>query len=393
MPLAVNGDVTVPNSFTPNTVAASAQVNANHADHAAVDEIILRRRNLLIGGDFTTNPWQRGTTFAAIATAGYSADRWRVDYVTAGAVSVIKTDDAPTIAQAGISTLHCLHIDVTTADASLAATDYFVVGQRIEGLTSAFLGYGQAGATTVTLSFWVKSSLTGIHCVAVRNSAADRSYVAEYNVSAADTWERKTITIPGDTTGTWLATNGIGLNVTWALAAGTDFHGTADEWQAGDFVATDNQVNLLADVAYNFKLALVQLNVGDEAAPFDVVPFDNILQQCERYFQKSFALGTTPAQNVGTTTGEHVFPATVAGANPNFSPAFPLRTRMRGTPAMTCFNPSAANAQVRNISDGADCSSTALGCTDATANIVATGNAGCTVGDLLGFHWTASAEL
>jgi hypothetical protein len=392
MPRAVDGTCSVPNTFSPHTVAVSSQVNANHTDHATVAETFWG--NLLIGGDFTTNPWQRGTTFTSFAS-GYAADRWRVDYVTTAVFDVLKTADAPTIAQAGIYTAHCLHIDVTTADAAIAAGDVCILSQSVEGLNAAVLGFGQAGARSATLSFWVKSSKTGVHCVALRNAALDRSYVAEYTVSAADTWERKTVTIAGDTSGTWLATNGVGLSVVWALAAGTDFQATAGAWGAGNLVATANQVNVLDDAANNFKIALAQLEVGTQARPFDARPADEVLRRCQRYYAKSFNLATAPVQNAGVNTGEEVFGALVAAATFNFSPTVKLPVTMRAAPTVTLYNPAAANAEVRDRTANADCTASAAATVvnERGFRINCTANAATAVGNVLAVHWAAAAEL
>lgn len=229
----------------------------------------IAHRNRIIGGDFTVNPWCRGTTFAAIATGAYSADRFRVDFVTSAVVTAQKTADAPTADEAGGYTAHCLDIDVTTADSSIASTDFFTVSQRIEGLNSAWFGFGQSGQRYVTLSFWVKSTKTGTFCASLRNSATNRAYVKEYTVSASNTWEKKTLTFPVDTGGTWLYDTGIGLTVSWALAAGSNFQTAADAWAAGNYVATSSQVNALDSTSNNFKLALVQLEPGRSSGAFE----------------------------------------------------------------------------------------------------------------------------
>jgi hypothetical protein len=244
-------------------------------------------KNKIIGGDFTTNPWQRGTSFAALATGVYSADRFRVDHVTSAVVSVLKTADAPTASQAGLFTQHCLHIDVTTADATIAASDIFVIRQYVEGLNAAYFGFGQAGSRSVTLSFWVKAAKTGIHCVSFTNSVPDRNYISEYTINAADTWEYKTITIPVDTSGTWLYDSGIGLRINFALAMGTNFQGAANTWQSGNFFATSNQVNELDSTANNFKIALVQLEAGSTATAFETRSYGTELDLCQRYYEKS----------------------------------------------------------------------------------------------------------
>jgi len=243
-------------------------------------------RNKIIGGDFTTNPWQRGTTFTAPVTVTYVADRWQLSYVCDGVVNILKTADAPTVAQAGVFTQHCLHVDVTTADATIAAAQYYLVTQKIEGLNAASFGFGQAGTRYVTLSFWHKHTKTGTYCVSLANSAADRCYIAEYTQDVTDTWEQATVTLAVDTSGTWLYDTGVGLRIYFSVAMGSNFHTTANTWTAGNLYATSNQVNALDSTANNFKIALVQLEAGSVATPFETRPYGTELALCQRYYYR-----------------------------------------------------------------------------------------------------------
>lgn len=242
-------------------------------------------RNKIIGGDFTVNPWQRGTSFTSTASGAYTADRFVMGNTTTAVVNMLKTADAPTVAQASVYTQHCLHIDVTTADTSIATGDQFNIQQKLEGYTAASFGFGQAGTRYLTLSFWVKSTKTGTFCVAFRNGAANRSYVAEYSVSASNTWQLKVITIPVDTTGTWSYDSSEGLSIVWTLACGATYQTTASSWNAGNFIATANQVNALDSTANDFKLALVQLEAGTVASAFEHRPYAIELALCQRYYQ------------------------------------------------------------------------------------------------------------
>jgi hypothetical protein len=241
-------------------------------------------RNKIIGGDFSTNPWQRGTAFAAVASGTYTADRWAIQHVMDGVVSIFKANDGPLVSQVGQFT-QCFHIDVTTADTSIAAGQYLVARHSIEGLNATNFGFGQSGTRYATLSFWHKHTKTGIHCVAFQNSANNRSYVAEYVQDVSDTWEMAQITIPVDTTGTWLYDNGIGLTLYFAMACGSTFQTTANTWTAGNFFTTANQVNGLDNVNNNFKIALVQLELGEVATPFESSSVGQVLFLCQRYYE------------------------------------------------------------------------------------------------------------
>jgi hypothetical protein len=239
-------------------------------------------RNRIINGDMRIS--QRGTSLAAIATGTYLLDRWV--WIQSGAMvcTVSQSTDVP-----NDTFQNSYRVDVTTADTSIATGDVALVQQRIEGYnTRDLIG------TIFTLSFWVKSPKTGIHCVSLKNQGTgspvvpDRSYVVEYTVTTANTWEYKTITINGGliTTGTWDWTNGIGLSIDFALAAGTTFQTTAGSWQTGNFVATANQVNVMDNTANDFFLTGVQLEPGSVATPFERRSYGQELALCQRYYWK-----------------------------------------------------------------------------------------------------------
>jgi hypothetical protein len=172
---------------------------------------------------------------------------------------------------------------VTTADASLAAGDLYAISTRLEGLNTGFLGFGQTGAQSITVSFWAKHTKTGIHSILIKNGANNRSYAAEYTINTTDTWEFKTITIAGDTTGTWVNDTTNSLKVIFLLAAGTTFTTTAGSWGAGNFFGSSNQVNNLDNTSNNFKIALLQAEVGTIATPFETLPYDIVLKRARRY--------------------------------------------------------------------------------------------------------------
>lgn len=275
-------------------------------------------KNKIIGGDFSTNPWQRGVTFGAVADNTYTADRWVYKKSTdSGIVSILKTQDAPTASQAGIFTQHCLDVDVTAADISIATGEYSYIEQRIEGINSMSLGFGQAGARFVSLSFWHKHTKTGSYSVSLSNSASNRSYVAAYTQDASNVWEKSEITIPVDTSGTWLYDNGIGLRVRFCIASGSTFQTTSGSWVAGDFLATSAQVNGLDNVNNNFKIALVQLEYGN-ASMFEARSIGQEISLSKRYFDIVYYFLKSDQSN-GTTFGAGYNYAVVKRSSPTLT--------------------------------------------------------------------------
>ena len=344
--------------------------------------------NLLYNGNF--NIWQRGTTFTGIANA-YGADRWAWRNVGAGVVDMLRSTDVPN----GLSVYSC-QIDVTTADAALAVTDFYGLEYRIEGLDAIPLGFGTATAQSVAISFWVKSAKTGIHSVALQNSAVNRSYVAEYTVDVADTWEKKTVVIAGDTSGTWLKTNGIGVAVIFALAAGTNFTGAAGAWAAADNKASTNQVNVMDNAANNFRISQVQLEIGTSAGAFSPRQFTDEYRLCKRYYQKTFPLDVTPATGTGQE-GSLSYRTIIAGVN-SYQFQLDFDTEMRDDPSggTTYYNPVNANTNWHNLTLALDSGATAAPATASNAKRIYISNPQVAGDALLNFqavHATFEIEL
>lgn len=247
----------------------------------------------------------------------------------------------------------------------------------------------------ITVSFWVMSPKTGTHCIALRNSGADRSYVAEYTVNAANTWEYKQLTIVASpSAGTWNYTTGIGVELFFTLACGSTFQTTANVWQTGNFIGTSNQVNCMDSTSNVFRFTGVKLELGPTATPFAVVSFEEEYLRCQRYFQKSMNYGTAPAQNLGNNTGEFVFTCPVGPSTIFNSLSVPLGVPMRAGVTVTYYNPNAANAQVRNRNTGTDCTGTiAYNATEKGFTIQAANPAGGAVSHTMAVHWSVGAEL
>jgi hypothetical protein len=199
------------------------------------------------------------------------------------------------------------YLGVTSSSAySVLTGDTFAIAQYIEGFNIADLAYGTASAATVTLSFQVYSSLTGTFGGALVNGAQNRSYPFTYTISTANTWESKSITIVGDTTGTWTTDNSAGLGIRFGLGSGATYTGTAGAWAAGNFLSATGATSVVGTSGATFYITGVQLEKGSTATSFDYRPYGTELQLCRRYFEKSFDIGTAVAQNSGTYNGTAV---------------------------------------------------------------------------------------
>jgi len=237
------------------------------------------------------------------------------------------------------------YLGITSSSAySVSSSDYFTIQHNIEGLNVSDLGWGAAGAQTVTLSFWVRSSLTGTFGGALSNSAFNRSYPFSFTISAANTWEQKSVTIAGDTSGTWLTTNGVGIRLFFGLGVGSTVSTTAGAWAAGNYYAPTGATSVVGTNGATFYITGVQLERGSTATSFDFRDYGRELILCQRYYWKTFPIATAPAQNVGRV-GSII--GTLVGGVLNATADFPVV--MRATPTITTFNPSAANT---NFSSG-----------------------------------------
>ena len=315
-------------SATANMVT-DASGNVSFGGTAAMSSSFLRNR--IINGDMRV--FQRGAV--ATTNAVYSVDRWALGFTSTGTTQLSQSQVFPT----GFT--DSLIFDVGTADTSIAASEFAFMFQHIEGNNISDLSWGGANAKSVTLSFWVYTTTIGTFCVTLRNAPATLSYIAEYTVSVANTWEYKTVTVPGPTTGTWATNNATGLIVGFTVAVGTTFQTTANAWNAGNFLGTSNQVNLLASSANEFRVTGVQLEVGTVATPFERQIYSNQLAQCQRYYGKTFLSGTAPAQNIGVTASLFACSYTV---NQPIAVNWKYPATMRTAPTITTYSPDNASA-------------------------------------------------
>lgn len=237
-------------------------------------------RNRIINGDMRIDQRNNGASVTANSSAApYCPDRFNVNVGgSTAAYSCQQVTDSP------VGFVNSLKLTVTTA-ATLSASQFTFARQIIEGYNIADLSWGTASASSVAISFWVKSSLTGTFAVACINSAEDRSYPATFVINSANTWEYKTIIVPGDTSGTWLTNNSNGIRLAFDLGAGSNYNGTANTWQAGWKQRTSGCVSFSQTSGATFYITGVQLEAGSVATPFERRPYGTELALCQRYYE------------------------------------------------------------------------------------------------------------
>jgi len=241
-------------------------------------------KNLLMNGAQVIS--QRGSSAltASASADAFITDRFRISNYSGATFTGQQVADAPTDFE------YSCKVTTTGTDTSLSASQYQRFITAIEGYNMNHLNYGSSGAKTCTLSFHVKSSLTGAFYVFGFNAAANRSIVVGYTIDAANTWEKKTLTIAGDTSGSWNTTNGAGMYFGWSLGSGTNFHTTTtDAFQAGFKMAKSDQVNVAGTSSATWQMTGCQLEINDNATDFEH-EFNVITQsKCERYYKKTGA--------------------------------------------------------------------------------------------------------
>ena len=276
-------------------------------------------RNRVTNGSMRIDQRYGGQLVNPITASGYSIDQWIIAIAGTYSVRTQGNLNSTTPPVGFTSYFGVQNNNVATP----TGTDNLHIQHRVEGHNMSDFSWGTTNAKTVTLSFWVQSSLVGTYGGCLRNSANDRSYVYEYRINEANTWEYKTITIPGDTTGTWLTANNVGIRIIWGLSAGPSSQGTANQWSASNFTNSTNGSNWAATANARFYLTGVQLEVGSRATEFERINYGAELRLCQRYL--------------------HVYPvSTIYAANryPNVSlssgtqvPTFLFPVEMRATPS------------------------------------------------------------
>ena len=273
-------------------------------------------KNKLINGSMTVDQRNAGASVSTAAGGSvYTLDRWLAVY-SANSKFTIQQNAGSVTAPAGFPN----YLGITSSSAySVGSTDYFAISQRIEGFNTADLAWGTASAKTVTLSFQVYSSLTGTFGGSIVNSAGTRSYPFTYTISSANTWTSISVTIAGDTSGTWVgATNGVGMIVYLGIGVGSTFSGTAGSWSANNYFSATGATSVVGTNGATFYITGCQLERGSSATGFEYVNYQTSLANCQRYYQ-TIAGYLTPSNYasgaVATRSGGLTYPVTMR-ANP-----------------------------------------------------------------------------
>jgi hypothetical protein len=280
-------------------------------------------KNRIINGAMVIDQRNAGASVTP-ANNQYLVDRWQA---AANVASKFSVQQSTTTATGFVNSM----LATSLSAYSIGAAELCALRQSIEGLNVGDLGWGTANAQTVTVSFWVRSSLTGTFGGSIMNGAADRSYPFTYTISTANTFEYKTVTIAGDTSGTWLKTNGIGLSILFGLGVGTSFSGTAGAWAGASYYGATGATSVVGTNGATFYITGVQLEKGSTATSFDYRSIGTELMLCQRYYQARASTTTTPLSNTATFDTRLYF-------------AF--KTSMRASPTVTATQVAGGGTQV-----------------------------------------------
>ena len=342
-------------------------------------------KNRIINGGMVID--QRNAGASVTPNNTYTLDRWAAYQSVASKYSLQQNAGAVT-PPVGFSN----YLGITSLSAySILTSDYYMLRQQIEGLNIADLAWGTASAVAVTLSFKVYSSLTGTFGGSLANNAQNRNYPFTYSIPVANTWTTISVTIAGDTTGTWLTTNGCGLQLNFGLGVGATYSGTAGSWNTGNYFSATGATSVVGTSGATFYITGVQLEKGSVATSFDYRPYGTELSLCQRYFNMTFSQGTAPASNTGQSGALLTVNGSGTGNSTGLIVTYQFPVEMRAGPSVvTTFNPSAAGSGWF-LNTGA--SLAAATANPGTRGVTVYNNATSTTGTNAAIHLTCSAEL
>ena len=372
-----------------STVRANAILDASGGNTATINSMtptadsLQGFRNRIINGGMVIDQRNAGASVTP-TNSSYGVDRWQYSLSQASKLTAQQSTTAPVgFTQSNL---------ITSSSAySVGASEVFLFRQRIEGFNVSDLGWGTANAKTVTLSFWVRSSLTGTFGGAIRNNAQDRSYPFSYTIIAANTFEYKTITIAGDTSGTWTTDNTTGVEVNFSVGAGSSISNTAGAWVAGSYASATGATSVVGTNGATFYITGVQFEVGSVATPFERRDYGRELIMCQRYFCKTFNIGTAPASGAGQAGAFFSNCGSSTASTAAYISTWYFPVSMRAAPTVTTFNPSTAGQT--GWFDAAAANVAAAVSNAGTAGVLVYNSGTATTGRNACIHLTADIEL
>ena len=294
----------------------------------------IRGKNKIINGAMQVA--QRGTSFSPISDGTYTLDRF-VCTVSTDAFDVTQETTSPPD-----DFTHYMRVTSTGAVTPTAAQFYGMM-HRLEGYSVSEFNFGKASAKTITLSFWVRSSLTGTFGGTYQNQAQNRSYPFSYTIDSANTWEQKTVTITGDTAGTWVTDNNAAVRLIWSLGMGSNYEGTAGSWSGSALYTVTGETELVGTNGATWDITGVQLEAGDTASGFEHLSYGETLAMCQRYYHRNTAVSAFSTfgicySDTGTTaTAKYYYPAAMRSA-PTMSNSLSSRCQYGGGNSATVSN-------------------------------------------------------
>ena len=317
------------NGSTAMSINASQQVTFNNGANLPNT---FGFKNRIINGAMVIDQRNAGASVTQTTSVVYTVDRWSC-YGSATSKFTVQRNAASVTPPVGFTN----YLGVTSSSAySVGASEFFFIQQVIEGFNIADFGWGSANAATVTLSFWVRSSLTGTFGGTISNGATNRVYPFTFTISSANTWEQKTVTVVGDTTGTWSTDNTGGVVVNFNMGAGASVSGTAGAWSGSTLRAPTGATSVVATNGATFYITGVQLERGSTATSFDFRSIGTELALCQRYFSMSYPQGTAPG--TATTSGLVGAAAQFAGGAGGSLASISYPVQMRSTPTISLWD-------------------------------------------------------
>jgi hypothetical protein len=310
-------------------------------------------KNRFINGAMLIDQRNAGASTTITATA-YTLDRWQA--YCGGVSSKFSVQQTPSATETGYATRVAAgftsYLGCTSLSAySISSSDRFGINQTIEGLNASDLAWGTSSAKTITLSFWVYSSLTGTFGGSIQNYAATRSYPFSYTISAANTWAQVSITVAGDTSGTWLTTSSGFATINFGIGTGSTYSGTANAWATADYRSTTGATSVVGTSGATFYITGVQLEIGSVASSFDFRDYGRELILCQRYYQKSYPSAAVPGS---TTTNENAIQMDWGSQTSGIaSTVFALPVVMRTSPTGVSYDLVGTSGKVSTLDGGA----------------------------------------